>query len=112
MLIPHITMTPESKLKLTFDFPSSCFFVIVGGKYLNRIGSVMKKVNSITNDIGGTRPMAVYIMSNTNEDDLDIDIDNYIILVVIADDKYCHSSCTTNIIYNRIHFLHNRTYFV
>ena len=68
-------MTPESKLKLTFDFPSSCFFVIVGGKYLNRIGSVMKKVNSITNDIGGTRPMAVYIMSNTNKDDLDIDID-------------------------------------
>ena len=75
LLIPHISMTPESKLKLTFDFPSSCFFVIVGGKYLNRIGSVMKKVNSITNDIGGTRPMAIYIMSNTNEDDLDIDID-------------------------------------
>ena len=73
--IPQIATTPESELKLTFDFPSSCFFVIVGGKYLNRIGSVMEKVDSITNDIGETRPMAVYIMSNTNEDDLDIDID-------------------------------------
>ena len=48
---------------------------IVGGKYLNKIGFVMEKINTITNDIGGTRPMAIYIMSNTNEDDLDIDID-------------------------------------
>ena len=28
--IPQIATTPESELKLTFDFPSSCFFVIVG----------------------------------------------------------------------------------
>ena len=73
--IPQIATTPNSELKLTFDFPSSCFFVIVGGKYLNKIGSVLKKVDSITNDIGGTRPLAVFIISNTNKDDIDIDID-------------------------------------
>ena len=60
--IPQIATTPKSELKLTFDFPSSCFFVIVGGKYLNKIGSVLKKVDSITNDIGGTRPLAVFII--------------------------------------------------
>ena len=74
--IPQIAATPESELKLTFDFPSSCFFIIVGGKYRNKIGSVMEKINSITNDIGGTRPHAIFIISNTNKDNIDIDI-NY-----------------------------------
>ena len=74
--IPQIASTPESELKLTLDFPSSCFFVIVGGKYLNKIGSVMEKVDSITNDIGGTRAMAVFIISNSNKDNIDIDV-NY-----------------------------------
>ena len=74
MSIPQIATTPEDELKLTFDFPRSCFFVIVGGKYLNKIGSVMEKVDSITNDIGGTRPMAVFIISNNNIVDIDIDI--------------------------------------
>ena len=73
--IPQIALTPESELKLTFDFPRSCFFVIVGGKYLNKIGSVMEKVDSITNEIGGTRPLAVFIISNTDKDNIDIDID-------------------------------------
>ena len=73
--IPEIATTPETELKLTFDFPSSCFFVIVGGKYLNKIGSVLEKVDSITNEIGGTRPMAVFIISNTNKDNIHIDID-------------------------------------
>ena len=73
--IPQIATTPGSELKLTFDFPSSCFFVIVGGKYLNKIGSVMEKVDSITNDIGGTRPLAVFIISNTDKDAIDIDVD-------------------------------------
>ena len=50
--IPQIATTPKSELKLIFDFPRSCFFVIVGGKYLNKINSVMEKVDSITNDIG------------------------------------------------------------
>ena len=74
--IPQIATSLESELKLTFDFPSSCFFVIVGGKYLNKIGSVMEKVDSIINDIGGTRAMAVFIISNNDKDDIDIDI-NY-----------------------------------
>ena len=73
--IPQIATTPESELKLTFDFPRRCFFVIVGGKYLNKIGSVMEKVDSITTEIGGKRSMAVFIISNTNKDDIDIDID-------------------------------------
>ena len=45
-------------------------------KYRNKIGSVMEKINSITNDIGGTRPHAIFIISNTNKDNIDIDI-NY-----------------------------------
>ena len=35
----------------------------------------MEKVDSITNDIGGTRPLAVFIISNTNKDNIYIDID-------------------------------------
>ena len=76
MSIPQIAMTPEFELKLAFDYPSSCFFVIVGGKYLNKIGSVMEKVNNITTDIGGTRPQAVFIISNTNKDNIVIDINH------------------------------------
>ena len=74
--IPQIATAPKSELKLTFDFPSSCFFVIVGGKYLNKIGSVMEKVDFITNDIGGTKPLAVFIISNNKKDNIDIDIDH------------------------------------
>ena len=70
----QIVMTPESEMQITFDFTSSCFFVIVGGKYLTKIGSVMEKVNSFTNNIGGRRPLAVFMISNTNEDNIDIDI--------------------------------------
>ena len=73
--ILQIATTPESELKLTFDFPSSCFFVIVGGKYLNKIGSVMEKINSISNDIGRTRPLAIFIIRKTNKDNINIDID-------------------------------------
>ena len=74
--ILQIVTTPESELELTFDFPSSCFFVIVGGKYLNKIGSVMEKVDSIINDIGGTRPLAVFIISNNDKDNIVIDINH------------------------------------
>ena len=38
------------------------------------IGNVMEKVNSVTNDIGGTRPMAVFLMTNYKEN-VDIDVD-------------------------------------
>ena len=74
--IPEIATTPETELKLTFDFPSSCFFVIVGGKYLNKIGSVLEKVDSITNDIGGTRAMAVFMVSNNDKENIVIDINH------------------------------------
>ena len=72
--IPQIAATDGSELKLTFEH-NRCFFVIVGGKYLNKIGSVMEKVDSILNDIGGAKAMAVFITSNSDRDDIDIDID-------------------------------------
>ena len=50
--IPQVSMTPDSKTKLTFDSPSSCIFVVIGGKYLKMIGKVMEKVNSVTKDVG------------------------------------------------------------
>ena len=62
--IPQIDITPESRMKVKFDSPSSCFFVIVGGKYLNVIGDVMEKLNSVRDDLGGIRPMAVFFNSN------------------------------------------------
>ena len=74
--IPQIATTPKSELKSIFDFHRSCFFVIVGGKYLNKIGSVMEKVDSIINDIGGTRPLAVFIISNNDKDNIVIDINH------------------------------------
>ena len=72
--IPQLAMTPESNTKLIFDSPSSCFFVTIGGKYLNKIGDVMEKVNSVTNDVGGTRPLAVFLMSKNNKKELIIDV--------------------------------------
>ena len=72
--IPQISMTPSSTTRLHFDSPSSCFFVIIGGKYLNMVGNVMEKVNSVTKDVGGTRPMAVFLMTN-NQEKVDIDVD-------------------------------------
>ena len=65
--IPQISMTPDSNTNLNFDSPSSCIFVIIGGKYLNKIGKVMEKVNSVTNDVGGIRPIAVFLMTRTKE---------------------------------------------
>ena len=72
--IPQLAMTPGSNMKLTFDSPIGCLIVIIGGKYLTMIGKVMEKVNSVSNDIGGTRPMAVFLMSN-NKENVDIDMD-------------------------------------
>ena len=74
LLIPQLSMTPSSTTRLHFDSPSSCFFVIIGGKYLKMIGKIMVKVNNVTNDIGGTRPMAVFLMTNYKEN-IDIDVD-------------------------------------
>ena len=69
-------MTADSNTKLNFDFPSSCMFIIIGGRYLTMIGKVMEKVNSVTNDVGRIRPMAVFLMSKTNyKENVNIDID-------------------------------------
>ena len=74
--IPQISMTPDSNTRLYSESPSGCFFVIIGGKYLTMIGKVMEKVNSVTNDVGGIRPMAVFLMSKTNyKENVNIDID-------------------------------------
>ena len=36
----------------------------------------MEKVDSIINDIGGTRPLAVFIISNNDKDNIVIDINH------------------------------------
>ena len=74
--IPQIHFTPKSKIKLNYDTPSSCFFAIVGGKYLNQIGDVMGKVDSVRNDLGGLRPLAVFFISNNYQENIIIDVDN------------------------------------
>ena len=63
-------------MKLNYDFPSSCFFVIVGGKYLSEIGDVMEKVDSVRDDLGGIRPLAVFLNSNNYKEDIIFDIEN------------------------------------
>ena len=73
--IPQLHLTPESNMKLNFDSPISCLIVMIGGKYVYRIGSVMEKVNSITNDLGGIRPIAVFLISNSYTEDIMIDVD-------------------------------------
>ena len=67
-------MTPESKMKLKFDSPIGCLVVIIGGKYLNKVGDVMEKVNSVTNDVGGVRPLAVFLNSNKFKENVNIDV--------------------------------------
>ena len=61
--ISQIAITLESRTKLNFYFPSRCLIVMIGGKYLNRVGDVIEKVNSVTNDVGGRRPLAVFLIS-------------------------------------------------
>ena len=56
--IPQLAMTPDSQMKLNYDSPINCLIVMIGGKYLNRVGDVMEKVNSVTNDVGGRKPQA------------------------------------------------------
>ena len=73
--IPQLAMTSESNIKLNFDSPIGCLIVMIGGKYLNRVGDVMEKVNSVSNDIGGIRPFAVFLNSDNKENVL-IDV-NY-----------------------------------
>ena len=75
MSVPQIDITPESKMNLNFDLHSSCFFVIVGGKYINKIGDVLEKVNSVAKDLGGIRPIAVFLISNYYKEYVIVGID-------------------------------------
>ena len=68
-------MNPGSNKKMNFDFPISCLIVMIGGKYLNRVGDVMEKVNSVTKDVGGRRPLAVFLISRNYKENLTIDVD-------------------------------------
>ena len=74
--IPQTHSTPKSKMKLNYDSPSSCFFIIVGGKYLSKLGEVMEKVDSVRDDLGRIRPLAVFLNSNNYKEDIIIDIEN------------------------------------
>ena len=74
--IPQNHINPESNKKMNFDSPIGCLIVMIGGKYLNRVGDVMKKVNSVTNDIGGVRPLAVFLMSDNFKENIIIDVDH------------------------------------
>ena len=74
LTIPQISLTPESDTNLNYDSPNSCYFVIIGGKYLDMIGDVMEKVSAVTNDVGGFRPLAVFLVCNDNNKELIIDV--------------------------------------
>ena len=74
--IPQTHITPKSKMKLNYDIPSSCFFVIVGGKYLSKIGDVMEKVTFVLNDLGGIKPLSVFLNSDNYQENIIIDLDN------------------------------------
>ena len=69
--------TESSTTNVIYDFSTSyCFFVIIGGKYLDMIGDVMEKVNSVSKDVEGTRPMAAFLISNNNySQKINIDVD-------------------------------------
>ena len=48
---------------------------MIGGKYLKRVGNVMEKVNSVTNDVGGRKPLAVFLIGQNYKENMTIDID-------------------------------------
>ena len=77
LYIPQLAMTPDSDINLNFDSPMAmgCLIVMIGGKYLNRVGDVMEKVNSVTNDVGGRRPLAVFLISRNHKENMNIVVD-------------------------------------
>ena len=68
-------MTPESYKTFSFNVPSSCFIIIIGGKYVDRVGDVMEKVNSVANDLGRARPQAVFIFGRNYKENVIIDLE-------------------------------------
>ena len=73
--VPQLAMTSEPNIKLNYDSPIGCFIVMIGGKYLDRIGNVMEKVNSVTNDLGGRKPLAVFLIGKNYKENMRIDVD-------------------------------------
>ena len=85
LYIPQLAMTPDSDINLNFDSPMAmdCLIVMIGGKYLNRVGDVMEKVNDVTNAVG-VKPLAVFLISNRYNEAVFIDVD-------YGFDRYKHS---------------------
>ena len=73
--IPQLSMTPDFNTELDFDSPSSCIFVVIGGKYLKMIGKVMEKVNSVTKDVGRLSNSVFLINENNHKENINIDVD-------------------------------------
>ena len=73
--LPQLAMSPEYNMKLNFDLPIGCLIVMIGGKYLKSVGNVMEKVNSVTNDLGGRKPLAVFLISRNYKENMTIDVD-------------------------------------
>ena len=73
--IPQLAMTPDSKMKPNYDSSIGCLIVMIGGKYLKRVGNVMEKVNSVTNDVGGRKPLAVFLIGKNYKENMTIDVD-------------------------------------
>ena len=73
--VPQLAMTSEPNIKLNYDSPIGCLIVMIGGKYLKRVGNVMEKVNSVTNDLGGRKPLAVFLISRNYKENMKIDVD-------------------------------------
>ena len=59
-----ISSTTEIKFDLkVMEATTNCFFVVVGGKYLRLMDTVMKIVDNVTEDVGRS-PLAVFYLTN------------------------------------------------
>ena len=59
-----ISSTTEVKFDLkVMEASSNCFVVVVGGKYLRLLDTVMKIADNVTEDVG-RRPLAVFYVTN------------------------------------------------
>ena len=59
-----ISSTTEVKFDLkVMEASSNCFVVVVGGKYLRLLDTVMKIADNVTEDVG-RRPLAVFYLTN------------------------------------------------
>ena len=73
--LPTLSLDLESNkdFRMPHDISTNhCFLVFVGGKYVEFIEEVMKKVDSIAKDIG-LEPLALFVKTNENvQNDLPI----------------------------------------